>query len=202
MGVCVKICSITNLDDARAAVDAGADYLGFIGVPNTPRFVSPETYSRIVLALPDDAQTIVVVRDAVDGLAYGAHKIQYYGGSLSEIPAAIELIKVIRPRSRAELHEQLGAVSERVAALVLDAYHETKLGGASTVSDWTIAARAVRLANIPVFLAGGLTPENVADAVRAVHPYGVDVSSGVEQWPGAKDHDRLRGFISAAKGAL
>jgi len=202
MGVCVKICSITNLDDARAAMDAGADYLGFIGVPNTPRFVTPQTYLRIVRGLPDDAQTVVVVRDAADGLAYGANKIQYYGGSLIEIPAAVELIKVIRPRTQAELHEQLGAAPEMVVALVLDAYHETKLGGANKVSDWTLAASAVRLAKVPVFLAGGLTPENVVDAVRAVHPFGVDVSSGVELRPGAKDHDRLRGFISAAKGAL
>ena len=202
MAVQVKICSITNVDDALAALAAGADSLGFIGVPNTPRYVSPGTYADIIRGLPRGVNAVLVVRDVVDGLVYNAKCIQYYSGDITRISATVGLIQVIRPRSELELMQQLADTPVKTSAILVDAYHPGKLGGASVVGDWALAAAAVRFSQVPVILAGGLTPENVADAVGVVKPFGVDVSSGVEVRPGRKDNDRVRAFVQAAKRPL
>ncbi len=197
----VKICSITNIADALAAVGAGADYLGFIGVPNTPRYVTPERYREIVAALPSGVEPVVVVRLAQDGLAYGARNVQYYDGDPSLLPADIRRIQVLRPRKADELSRLLAGVPDDAFAVLIDAFHPDKLGGAGEATDLAIASEAVRLSAVPVFLAGGLTPGTVAAAVAAAKPYAVDVSSGVEERPGRKDAAKVAAFIGAAKRA-
>ncbi|HEY3328746.1 MAG TPA: phosphoribosylanthranilate isomerase [Capsulimonadaceae bacterium] len=195
----VKICSITNIADALSAVDAGADYLGFIGVPNTPRYVTPAQYHAIANELPTGVKPVVVVRDVADAVPYGAPIIQYYSGDTAVVPTSVELLPVIRPQSVDDLPQLLAGAPTRAIGVVVDAYHPTKLGGAGVVTDWNIAAEAVRLSSAPIFLAGGLTPDNVAAAVAAVHPFAVDVSSGVEKSPGFKDHDKVVAFVVAVK---
>jgi len=195
----VKICSITNSDDALAAVDAGADYLGFIGVPNTPRFIAPAQFAAIAAALPPSTKRVIVVRDIADARDYDATIVQYYTGDPKSLPSGAKLLPVIRPRFPADLEAMLETVPESALAVLVDAYHSGKLGGAGVVTDWEIAAEAVRRSPLPVFLAGGLSVENVNKAIAAVGPYAVDVSSGVEARPGKKDHAKLRAFIAAAK---
>ncbi|MDR3710963.1 MAG: phosphoribosylanthranilate isomerase [Capsulimonadaceae bacterium] len=196
----VKICGLTNLADALSALDAGADRLGFIGVENTPRFITPQKFAEISAALPPETETVVVVRDVCDGLEYGARRIQYYAGQIEAIAPEIELIPVIRPRNANEAREMTSVAPPRAVALLVDAYHPAALGGTGETGDWRAAAEAVRWARVPVYLAGGLSPDNVADAIAAVRPYGVDVSSGVEARPGAKDPERIRAFIEAVRG--
>lgn len=201
MTVKVKICSITNTRDALAALELGADFLGFIGVPDTPRFVTAAEYRQIAAELPAAARTVIVTRTVEEGVKYGTPWIQYYSGDPAAAPVGVNLMPVIRPRSEAELEQDMASVSPRASALVVDAYHDRSLGGASVTGDWNLAARAVDVARRPVFLAGGLTPQNVAEAIARVKPWAVDVSSGVESMPRIKDHDRLRAFIAAAKAA-
>lgn len=197
----VKICSITNAVDGQVAIDAGADYLGFIAVPNTPRYVTPERYREICGDLSGSALKVLVVRAIADAAPYAPQIIQYYGGALSDAPRGTGLIPVIRPRTIDEIATLLKTVPSGAVGVVVDAHHPDKLGGAGVVTDWAMAAEAVRLSPVPVFLAGGLTPANVADAISSVHPFGVDTSSGVELRAGAKDHSKVRAFISAAKAA-
>lgn len=202
----VKICGITNLEDAMAAVEAGADALGFNFYRESPRFVKSDVVKRIVAQLPPFVtavgvfvnEDVKIVRDWMDdcGLALA----QLHG---DEAAAYCDLLgrpvlKAIRLKDRGSLL----AVAEyrgraRVRGFVLDAFSATSYGGTGQVADWDLAAEVAR--STCVILAGGLTPENVAEAIQKVQPYGVDVSSGVESRPGKKDHKKLRAFIEAAK---
>ncbi len=205
-GIKVKICGITNAEDARAAVDAGADALGFVLYAKSPRAVAPEVVRRIVADLPPLVLPIGVfvneeakrVRDLMDdcGLALA----QLHGDETAAYCEALgrPVLKAIRLRSRADFL----AVAElrgraQVRGFVVDAYAEEAYGGTGTTADWALAAEAARAA--PVLLAGGLTPDNVREAVEQVRPYGVDVSSGVERSPGKKDPAKIRAFISAVQ---
>lgn len=200
----VKICGITHLEDAMAAAEQGADAVGFIFAPESPRFVPPETVRKIIDALPPFVTTVAVFtagvekdfRYAIDEC--GVDLIQFHGPFSPEViaPFATRAIGVIRVRDEKSL-EEIARVSAR--AILLDAYHPQQLGGSGEVFDWTIAATAAPSAR--VILAGGLTPENVAAAVARVRPYGVDVSSGVEKIKGKKDAMKIKRFIEAAKRA-
>jgi len=200
----VKICGITNLEDALFAVNAGADALGFVFYPQSPRYISPDRAREIVLRLPPFVAKIgVFVNEELDRvreiMAYcHLDYAQLHGDELPEQVAALapRAIKAMRVRSAADV-ERLSAY--RAAAYLLDAYHPTKPGGTGETWDWELAAAAKRYG--PIILAGGLKPENVAAAIEWVHPYAVDVSSGVEVAPGIKDHHKVRRFIMAAKGA-
>ena len=202
----VKICGITNVDDALAAVEAGADAIGFVFHHQSPRRVKTDEVKRIVAQLPPFVlpvgvfvnEDVKIVRDWMDdcGLAVA----QLHG---EEAAAYCDLLgrpvlKAIRLKDRGSLL----ALAEfkgrfRVRGFVLDAYSTVSYGGTGQVTDWDLAAEAARAA--PALLAGGLTPENVAEAVGKVKPYGVDVSSGVESRPGKKDHAKMRAFINAVK---
>jgi phosphoribosylanthranilate isomerase len=202
----IKICGITNLDDALAAVDAGADALGFNFCSQSPRFVKADVVRRIVAQLPPFVTAVGVfvnedvknVRDWMDdcGLAlaqlHGDEAVAYCEW------LARPVIKAIRLKDR----DSLLALADyqgraRVRGFVLDAFSPMSYGGTGHVSNWELAAEAAK--SVTVILAGGLTPENVTDAIRTVRPYGVDVSSGVESQPGKKDHAKLRAFINAVK---
>ena len=202
----VKICGITNLGDAEVAVKAGADALGFIFYDKSPRYIQANVARQIIAQLPPFILPVGVfvneeterVRDIVDkcGLALA----QLHG---DETPAYCEslsrpIMKGIRLKDRGSflaLAELKGRAEVR--GFVIDAFSESAYGGTGQTVDWELAAEAAKAA--PILLAGGLTPENVGEAIQKVQPYGVDVSSGVEASPGKKDHQKIQAFISAAK---
>jgi phosphoribosylanthranilate isomerase len=202
----VKICGITNVEDALAAIEAGADALGFVFHRDSPRHVEPETVRQIIHEVPPLVLTVgvfvnaeqKVVRDVMDrcGLALA----QLHGDETAAYCETLgrPVLKAVRLQSRDDflrLSELLGRA--RVRGLVVDAVSTRAYGGTGTLADWTLAAEAAKVG--PVLLAGGLTPENVTDAIRIVRPYGVDVSSGVESRPGKKDPPKVKAFIAAAK---
>jgi phosphoribosylanthranilate isomerase len=209
MSVRVKICGITNLDDARAAIAAGADALGFVFVPGTPRYVSPDLAGEIVRELPPfiarvglfvDAETRtvaeVLVRSGMDTLQFHGEETPDF---VRQFRRAVKVMKAFRVRGEETLM-RLPAYADAVDAVLLDAYVAGAHGGTGAQFDWNLAVRARDLGK-PLVLAGGLTPTNVAEAVRTVRPYGVDVSSGVESAPGQKDPEKLAAFVRAAKSA-
>lgn len=202
----VKICGITNEEDARVAVEAGADALGFIMYRKSPRFVEAAVVKRIINDLPPFVAAVGVfvneeaaaVRRLMDecGLALA----QLHGDESAAYCEGLgrPSMKALRLKNRGTflaLAEFQGRANVR--AFVLDAFSDQAYGGTGQTVDWTLAAEAARASR--VLLAGGLTPDNVAEAIRQVRPYGVDVSSGVEVRPGQKDHVKVRTFIEAAR---
>jgi phosphoribosylanthranilate isomerase len=201
----VKICGITTVDDAQAAVGAGADALGFVFYPPSPRYVTPERAAQLIQALPPFVTTVGLfvdmTLDTINEIAArcGLDRIQLHG---HETPAFCRqvtrpVIKAIRIKNA----ESLSSMPDyKVSAYLLDAYVEGALpGGTGASFSWELAARAKP--HGPVILAGGLTPENIAAAIAQIRPYGVDVSTGVERAPGIKDHRKMRQFIARAKTA-
>ena len=204
-GLFVKICGITNSEDARVAVEAGADAIGFVFAPGTPRFIEPEAAELIASSLPTHVKVVGVFVD---------NPVEEINGRVRQVPLDLvqlhsdisveavrritaPFIKVERVRADIDV-ERLR--SYKATAYLLDTFAEGKPGGTGKTFDWDLA-RPVVEAGLPVLLSGGLTPDNVAEAVRRVRPFGVDVSSGVEARPGHKDHDKVRAFIANAKGA-
>ena len=202
----VKICGITTLDDAKAAVDFGADALGFVFFKGSPRYVTPKQAFSIIRELPCFVTTVGVFVDEkpqdIERIASRAclDIIQLHGDEQPEAcRMARRMIKAIRVKSIDSL-EPLKHFRDRVSAFLLDAYAPDALGGTGLKFNWDIAVEAKQFGQI--ILAGGLTPENVQQAVRHVKPYGIDVSSGVERNKGRKDHQKMRLFIERAKTAL
>lgn len=205
MPVQVKICGITNTEDGLAAVQAGADALGFVFYEPSPRYVSPQTAAEIIRSLPPYVAKVGVFVNAPDELVLqainlcGLHILQFHGDEPPEQCGRFGLMsmKAFRVKNR----ESLAALKAYPTdAWLLDTYSPGKPGGTGEVFNWALAKEAQNMGR-PIFLAGGLTPENVAEAVRRVRPYGVDVSSGVESAPGKKDHAKVSAFIRNAKAA-
>ncbi len=208
----VKICGITSLEDAWTAVEAGADALGFIFHPASPRFVLPEAASVIVTAIRREAPSVrcvgVFVNEPVERIRSLLDSIpldwaQLHGDEPPEALAALgdRAYKVLRPRPGIILDpEPYRGRLVRGPALGVDAWHRSSYGGSGQPADWEIAAAWAK--KYPLLLAGGLTPENVARAITYVRPWGVDVSSGVETAPGRKDPARVRAFIAEARRAF
>lgn len=202
----VKVCGITNAEDASAAVEAGADALGFIFYEQSPRYVVPAVASRIIAELPPLVLPVGVfvnegmatVRSIMDkcGLAMA----QLHGDESASYCRELSrpAMKALRLKDRGSLLA-LAEYQGRggVRGFVLDSFSEIAYGGTGQVTDWTLAAEVAK--STPILLAGGLTPDNVAQAVRTVRPYGVDVSSGVESAPGKKEHAKLRAFVEAVR---
>ncbi|MBD0315582.1 MAG: phosphoribosylanthranilate isomerase [Nitrospiraceae bacterium] len=202
----VKICGITNAEDASVAVSAGADALGFVFYRKSPRFVEPSVVRTIVAGLPPFIlsvgvfvnEDLSIVRAIVDEC--GLSLAQLHGEETAEYCA-----KLGRPVLKALRMKNPGAVlaladfqaHAHVRGYLIDAYSEQAYGGTGHTVDWGLAAEAARSAT--VVLAGGLTPANVSGAIRQVGPYGVDVSSGVEAQPGKKDPAKVKAFIEAAR---
>jgi phosphoribosylanthranilate isomerase len=201
----VKICGITNPEDARAAIEFGADALGFVFVKHSPRHVLPRDAALIIKTLPPFITAVGVFADedpaAIETVIgeTGIGIIQLHG---EEPPGTCKyshpVLKAIRVKSLQSL-DPLEGYRHVVAAFLLDTYTEDQLGGTGRVFNWDIAVEAKQYGRI--ILAGGLTPENVSDAVRRVRPYAVDVSSGVEMEKGKKDLQKMRLFIENAKAA-
>jgi phosphoribosylanthranilate isomerase len=237
MPVKVKICGITNLEDARVALNAGADALGFMFFAGSPRHIACAAAADIMRRLDKPVMRVGVfvnpsadeVRRAVE--VAGVDTLQFHGEETPEFiaglnyrrPAAADpplatwrddrppvaadppmatrpgarTIKAFRIRDVASLAELPRFATD---FWLLDSFVSGVRGGTGARFNWELALAAKKLGR-PIILAGGLTPENVAAAVRTVQPFAVDVSSGVEASPGRKDHAQLRAFIAAAKGA-
>ncbi len=197
----VKICGITSLADALAAVNAGADGLGFVFAEKSKRRADPATLGRIGEKLPPSVKLFGVFQNQppeyVNGVMRecGLNVAQLHGGEDAEYFGEIDfpVLKAFGVKSREDLRQ-----IERFALpeFLLD----SGSGGSGEVFDWNLALEAKKYGK--VILAGGLTPENVGEAVRKVRPFGVDTAGGVEKSPGVKDHLKVAEFISAAKGAI
>jgi phosphoribosylanthranilate isomerase len=197
----VKICGITSRDDAEAAAAYGADALGFIGVPASPRYVDERRFDEIALPAPLFVKRVVVVQQPGDALPYPADYVQYYDETTDrsqQTRGHAWRIKCIRMKDASSLDE-IRDFPYPVAAFLLDTYHKDKLGGSGETFNWELAAEAKRIAGRPIILAGGLTPDNVTDALEAVRPDAMDVSSGVEASPGVKDLAKVKAFIRAVR---
>jgi phosphoribosylanthranilate isomerase len=217
----VKVCGITNAADARIAVDAGADALGFIFVENTPRFVTPAEVAPIVRRLPPFVTPVGIFWDHPAGHikavaeACGLRALQFHGDEKPEDlnGFALPTIKTVKmqPVSTLEgLPEYRTGDSWRAlqyrgvaSAILLDSAARWSEGETREPLAWTLARQIVSSHNhaMPVILSGGLTPDNVARAIAVVRPWGVDVNSGVEAALGRKDHDKVRRFIDEARRA-
>lgn len=203
----IKICGITNVEDMRLAVECGADALGFIFVPGTPRFVGdhPEALLAAVQAPPFVTRVAVCDEPSLPALLDDARfdAIQFYS---AEWRRADYLRRHYIQAFRIAGAEALGHIEAALRrgkpdALHLDAYSADRLGGSGETFNWELAVEAKERFDLPIILAGGLTPENVGAAVRDVRPYAVDVSSGVEAYPGRKDPVKLRAFCEAVRAA-
>jgi phosphoribosylanthranilate isomerase len=200
----VKICGITTADDALAAVDAGADALGFIFVENTPRYVTPDRAAAIVAALPPFVAPVGVFWDHPAAHVRRVaelcrlHAVQLHGQEPPEVVAALDLpvLKTVKVSSAADLD---GLDRYKPAAFLLDSPARWSEGEPRAPISWELAREAGRRAR--VVLSAGLTAESVGAAIRVARPFGVDVNSGVEATPGRKDPDKLRRFVQAARAA-
>jgi phosphoribosylanthranilate isomerase len=203
MQIKVKICGITNLDDAMVAVNCGADALGFVFFAGSPRCIPHEKAGGIIKKLPSFTATVgVFVNEKIEEIEKiialtGIDVVQLHGNEPPEMcNISRRIIKAIRVKSLESL-DPLKNYKDKVSAFLLDTFTPDIFGGTGQVFNWDIALEAKQFGRI--ILAGGLTPDNIAEAVRHVRPYGVDVSSGVELEKGEKDHKKMKLFIERAK---
>jgi phosphoribosylanthranilate isomerase len=205
MSTKVKICGITNPADAQVAVEAGADAIGFIFYEKSPRFVTLKQAAEISKQIQPYVMRVGVFVNPLEDLVLGAiaecglTMLQFHGDESPEFCTQFGLMNMKAFRVHGpETLEQIPQF--KTDAYLLDAYSSTTLGGTGEKFNWDLAVEAQKFGK-PIFLAGGLTPGNVADAIHKVHPFGVDVSSGVESAPGKKDHAKVKAFIAAARDA-
>lgn len=206
MSLKIKICGITNQEDAENAVREGADALGFVFYAQSPRYVQPAIAKHIIANLPPFVVPVGVfvnhdldmVKRVFDDCGLGL--AQLHGDESPGFCESLQrpVLRAIRLRDRSSylaLAEWKGRIGVR--GFVIDAFSDTAYGGTGHTTDWSLAGEVAKA--VPMLLAGGLTPENVQDAIRQVQPYGVDVSSGVEQSPGRKDPAKIRKFIQSVR---
>lgn len=199
----IKICGITNLDDAHAAIAAGADALGFNFYQPSPRYITPESAREIINTLPPSILTVGVFvnepsPDAVRAIAAraGVKAVQLHGDESPDYCHALS--SVIKNFSVSTSFDVDQIRAYEVDAIMLDTKHDHLRGGTGRVFDWSIAQQVSQL--VPkLFLAGGLSPENVGEAITLVHPYAVDTCSALEDKSGIKNHERMRAFVSAVR---
>jgi phosphoribosylanthranilate isomerase len=212
----IKICGITNPEDAKVAVEAGADALGFIFVENTPRFVTPEQVAPIIRWLPPFVTAVGVFWDHPRGHikavaeTCGLRALQFHGDEKPEDLTGYDLpiIKTIKlhPETTIEglpeytVRDSVASLMYRnvVSAVLLDSAARWSAGEARDPIDWR-AARRTGPGHPRVILSGGLNPDNVARAIEVARPYGVDVNSGVEARPGRKDPEKVRRFVAEVR---
>lgn len=202
----VKICGITSVEDALACVDAGANLLGFIFAEESPRRVEISTVRHIHRIFGGDIKTVGVftqesedIRKIIDECRLNF--AQLHGGQSEEFAARIGAERVIRvARVRDESSIDTLAEHSHAAFYLLDTYKKGVPGGTGETFNWELAMKAKSLGK-PIFLSGGLTPENIADAIAAAHPFAVDISSGVEASPGSKDINKVKELINHVREA-
>ena len=199
----IKICGITNIEDALLAAELGADALGFIFYPKSPRSVAPEAAREIIAQLPPFVASVGVFVDeaaaVVEELAanVGLDWVQLHGQESPEYCRNLgrKVIKGFRIQDEDSLR-RLADYQGAAQALLLDTYKQGQVGGTGTAFDWRLAREAKKYGRI--ILAGGLSPENVAQAIEVAGPDAVDTASGTEAAPGKKDPAKLRAFFEAA----
>jgi phosphoribosylanthranilate isomerase len=198
----IKICGITNLEDALLATDLGANALGFIFYPKSPRYVAPDAAREIIAQLPPFVVSVGVFVDeeaaVVQELAaqVGLDWIQVHGQESPDYCRNLgrRVIKGFRIKDESSLKD-LEPFQGAVQAFLLDAYKKGQVGGTGETFDWRLAREATRYGQI--ILAGGLNPDNVAQAIQVAQPQAVDTASGTEASPGKKDPEKLRTFFRA-----
>jgi phosphoribosylanthranilate isomerase len=209
----IKICGIKTLQDAQAAIEAGADMLGFNFYPKSPRYISPDDCAPITTALvkqsPDVKFVGVFVDAPIEGIRKvmehcGLHRAQLAGDEPPEMLSELggRAFKAIRPK---DVDEVIAALRRYLAssqdpAYLIDAAVKGEFGGTGQTADWGLAASLSK--RLPILLAGGLTPRNVRAAIDQVNPWGVDVASGVESAPGVKDFQKMSIFVRAARNPI
>ena len=200
MSVKVKICGITRVEDAEVAANHGASAIGFIFVRNSPRYVDPDKAKLIIHSLPPFVTPVGVVAkiSRPEALALvaktGIRCLQVHENNHAEefVEFPVPYYHVFRVSPQFRVDTLRGS---KASAFMLDTYVEGTLGGTGKTFDWDIAVRAKQFGL--VILSGGINPENVGDAIRRVSPYAIDVNSGVERTPGAKDHKKLQSLFEA-----
>jgi len=200
----VKMCGTTRLEDALVAVDGGVDALGFIFYSKSPRYIAPDKAARIIDRLPPFVDRVgVFVNATIDEVAaaaaaglsalqlHGNESVEYCRELRQKLPSCW-LIKAFRVGDKSR-PDHFSPYNTCVDAFLLDTYVQGASGGTGRIFDWSIIEQ-LQLQR-PILLAGGLSPENVLAAITAVHPYAVDINSGVELQPGVKDHTRLKNLL-------
>jgi len=197
MKIRLKVCGITTHEDACAAIECGAEYLGFNFYPKSPRYIAPAAAGRIIDQLPPTVVPVGIFvneprpEDVIKAMEMSRVQVAQLHGDedarFCELVGAVRVIKALRVGEGFDLR----CVKEYpAAAILLDAYDQNLYGGTGKTANWEIAREAARL--VRVFLAGGLGPDNIGEAIRAVEPFAVDVNSGVESAPGRKDRTKLQ----------
>jgi len=205
MSVKVKICGITNVADGVAAAEAGADLIGLMFYERSARHIPLATAAEIARALPPQTVKVGVFVNPSEDTVWraigecGVSLLQFHGEEPPEFCTqfGVRSLKAFRVRGPDTLAELSRYPTD---AWLLDAFSADTHGGTGATFNWNLALEATQFGR-PIFLAGGLTPENVSEAVRRVRPFAVDVSSGVESSPGRKDHAKVRAFIAAARNS-
>ena len=203
----IKICGITNLADARYAAAAGADFLGFIRQPDSPRFLEAKSAAELIEWIIGPLCVGVFVNTSPDEINEDVERanfdlIQLHGEESVDVCRKIErpIIKAFRVREDdtvTTMQKRMEPYRGAVEYFLLDAYHPVQYGGTGSIIDWSLASTLA--AEFPLMLAGGLTPENVASAVQVVQPAGIDLSSGVESAPGEKDFEKLDALFDVVR---
>ena len=206
----VKICGITNLEDARHSIACGADALGFNFYDKSPRYISTDMAKRIIEQLPDTIEIVgVFVNEKTDRIveiadAARLDMIQLHGDETPEFTSAVAVktglpvIKAFRVSPDFTVND---SVDYGTDAILLDAFSADQHGGTGKIFNWNVA-REVSESGRKLYLAGGLSAENVRDAIRAVRPFAVDACSLLEREPGRKDHDKVAAFVAAVKKTI
>jgi phosphoribosylanthranilate isomerase len=213
MPVRVKICGVTTVEDAQKAAELGADAVGLNFHPGSPRYVGLEMAAQIASALPVSVEVVGVfvergwqeIRETI-AMLRELHSVQRHGEPLTEAPpASWRIVPAFGINDAGDLNRITRHIEDckvrgwMPAAVLVDAHVAGLHGGTGRTAPWNILAEF--RVSVPVMLAGGLTPENVAEAIRTVRPHAVDVASGVESRPGRKDAEKLKQFIDSAKSA-
>jgi phosphoribosylanthranilate isomerase len=201
----VKICGIRTLEEARAAVELGADALGFNLWNRSPRYISPDEIRHILVEMPPFVSCVgVFVNEEPEAIrrtvtATGLQVVQLHGDEDEAFVKHLGDLKIIKALRIDEAFDLDQLNTCRASAILLDAKVKGEYGGTGQRFDWRLAVEAKK--TVRVILAGGLSRENIGEAIRFVRPYAVDVCSGVEAEPGRKDFDKMREFMAAVEGA-
>jgi phosphoribosylanthranilate isomerase len=210
----VKICGITRPEDARAAATAGADAIGLVFVRSSPRYVGAKKVERILAALPPLVTPVGVFMNATldqildTTVRFSLPTVQLHGDETIELAKALAplaVIKALGVRDKSIYKQLIRWTRAGVSGILLDKPRTAGRSSSAPMPWHLLTPKAIEKTcgrTAPLFLAGGLTPGNVAEAVRTVRPYGVDVSSGVERSPGVKDPDLIQAFVSDARKAM
>src|SRR5215475_7750753 len=201
----LKVCGVTSFEDARAAIDCGAEFLGFNFYAKSPRYIDPLSARAIIERLPDDIICVGVFvneprpEDVIEILRVsGARVAQMHGDESPDYCAGVGAERVIKALRIGDDFDARRVLDYPASAILLDAFDAKLYGGTGKTANWRIAREAAKLTR--VFLAGGLSPDNIVEAIRAVEPFGIDVNSGVESAPGRKDASKLQMLRNRMKG--